>query len=408
MLREFTLEDRPDRLLCSLEVAEDTLHSLDLSPWYTPATRHRGWSRISSTLAICQMYDTELKIAELTVQRAAILTEFVRAPEAWEQNVDTMFKADDSDLTVADLGSQALIISAIRQNFPNDKFIGEESADLLRGDATLRERVWKYVESTRLEGDDEKLLGRPTSPEDMMDAIDLGGSGNGGSGRVWILDPIDGTKAYIDKGQYAVCLCLLEDSRMTVGALACPNLVLEPGVLVNDDTARSDSNGFLISVVRSQGVRIRPLATGGLRPHVPLPDLDRPDRTSQLRSIISLQSSTSDFEKRERVEGALGIETTTGDVFSAQMTYVAIALGGYSLMLRIPKKDTHRARVWDHAPGQLIFEEMGGKVTDLAGKDIEYGCGRGCDNNFGNVAAPAELHDEVLKAVEAITSRGGR
>jgi 3'(2'), 5'-bisphosphate nucleotidase len=351
------------------------------------------------------MFDEELKIAELTVQRAAVLTEFVRAPESWEQHVDTMFKADETDLTVADLGSQALIISAIRKSFPLDTFIGEESADMLRKDASLRERVWKFVERTRLECEDEMLLGRPSSPEEMMDIIDLGGDSRGQGGRVWVLDPIDGTRAYIQKGQYAVCLCLLVDSRMAVGALACPNLVLEPDVLVDDSTARTDANGYLISVVKSQGVTLRPLSAAGLQPHVELPKIDRPIRISQLKSVSSLQSSTADFAKRQSVERELGIEAGTGDIFSVQMTYVALALGGYSLMLRIPKRRTHRARVWDHAPGQLIFEEMGGKVTDLSGKDIDYGLGRGCDDNFGNVAAPAEFHDEVLSALRTVTSR---
>ncbi|KAF2433378.1 3',5'-bisphosphate nucleotidase [Tothia fuscella] len=352
------------------------------------------------------MFEHEIKIAELTVQRAAVLTELVRAPEAWSKDYDAMFKADDTDLTIADLGSQALIISAIRHNFPDDTFIGEESADLLREDERLRTRVWEYIEKTRLDDESEVFLGRPTSPDDMMDCVDLGGNGMGGSGRVWVLDPIDGTKAYIQAGQYAVCLCLIVDGKVSAGVLACPNLVLKPGVLVDDSTANPESSGYIISVIKSQGVRLRPLGKTILQAHVELPQLERPKTVSQLRSITSLQSSTSDFEKRQTVEAKLGITTQTGNVFSVQMAYVAIALGGYSLMLRIPKKETHRGRVWDHAPGQLIFEEMGGKVTDLRGSDIDFSLGRGCDNNWGNVAAPQELHEQVIERVKAVMQRG--
>ena len=39
-----------------------------------------------------------------------------------------------------------------------------------------------------------------------------------------MLDPLDGTVAFVSGGQYAVCLALLEDGEQKVGVIRCPNL----------------------------------------------------------------------------------------------------------------------------------------------------------------------------------------
>ena len=45
-----------------------------------------------------------------------------------------------------------------------------------------------------------------------------------GLGSFWVLDPIDGTKGFLRKEQYAICLCLVKDGTIMVSALGCPNL----------------------------------------------------------------------------------------------------------------------------------------------------------------------------------------
>jgi 3'(2'), 5'-bisphosphate nucleotidase len=61
-----------------------------------------------------------------------------------------------------------------------------------------------------------------------LDLIDSSSSSNTSAssknGRYWTIDPIDGTKGYLRKQQYAVCLALLEDNEVSVGVLGCPNL----------------------------------------------------------------------------------------------------------------------------------------------------------------------------------------
>ena len=43
--------------------------------------------------------------------------------------IDTVEKADRSPVTIADMGSQALITQALLNAFPGDPIVGEEDAD---------------------------------------------------------------------------------------------------------------------------------------------------------------------------------------------------------------------------------------------------------------------------------------
>lgn len=58
----------------------------------------------------------------------------------------------------------------------------------------------------------------------ILSAIDAGSDAGGASGRLWTIDPIDGTLGFLRKEQYAVCLALIVDGQVELGLLACPNL----------------------------------------------------------------------------------------------------------------------------------------------------------------------------------------
>lgn len=154
-------------------------------------------------------YDIEHRIAELAVQRAAILTQGV----FHEKAKGTLSKDDKSPVTIGDFGAQALIIHALQKNFPNDEIVGEEEASSLRDNPGLANQVWKLVQRTSLTDQKaEQELGGPIESEEaMLRVIDAGRSAGGAKGRIWALDPIDGTKGFLRGGQYAVCLALNED-----------------------------------------------------------------------------------------------------------------------------------------------------------------------------------------------------
>ena len=55
----------------------------------------------------------------------------------------------------------------------------------------------------------------------------------------------------------------------------------------------------------------------------------------------------------------------------------------------------------------LLYEETGGKITDVDGKDIDFTAGRKMTANYGFVAAPPDVHPVVLRAVhEALKATG--
>jgi 3'-phosphoadenosine 5'-phosphosulfate (PAPS) 3'-phosphatase len=66
---------------------------------------------------------------------------------------------------------------------------------------------------------------------------------------IWALDPIDGTKGFLRGGQYAVCLALMVDGMVAVGAMGCPNLPIDPA---NPDGMQ----GLLFSAVKGAGASV--------------------------------------------------------------------------------------------------------------------------------------------------------
>ncbi|TID27609.1 3'(2')/5'-bisphosphate nucleotidase [Venturia nashicola] len=349
-------------------------------------------------------YTRELKIAELTVQRAVLATKRVLGAD----RSSGMDKDDDTPVTIGDLAAQALIISALHHAFPEDTFLGEETAKMLRDDDVLAEKVWALVRTTHLdipENDrlEEDFLATPGSKEEMMDLIDLGmgeGFGKKKEGRIWVMDPIDGTLTFMRGQQYAVCLCLLEDGEQKVAVLGCPNLSLDH-LPITENTV-SKEGGYLVSANAGCGVTLRRISSGELQPAKRAVSRGVFKPLSQLGNIEALESKSMDHVKNKMVAAKLGISWPGVDIWSQQMKYVAMAVGGHDVMVRIPVNEGHRSALWDHAGGHLLAEEMGIKITDVEGKEIDFGEGRRFYKNRGNVAAPVALHAQVLKAVQEV------
>lgn len=340
-------------------------------------------------------FSRERLLAELTVQRASILTKKVLSAV----NKGELSKTDSSPVTIADFAAQTLIISAIHHAFPYDRFVGEEDADALRGNASLRERVWELVRSTHLDDEEsEAMLASPSSAEEMFEMIDLGGRGVGGrKGRVWMLDPVDGTATFLRGEQYAVSLALVEDGRELVGVIGCPNLSLETG-RVDEKSVDRKGLGLMLSAVRGEGAIIRPMGTGGLRPgRIIEKSRDGPADLRNLHFVDYTPSKLWSQEKVRRIAEKVGATYPGTEVWSSHMRYVALIVGGADIQVRIPLKKNVTTSVWDHAGSQLIFTEVGGKITDLDGKKIDFGAGRKLGNNWGIIAAREGIHSIILK-----------
>jgi 3'(2'), 5'-bisphosphate nucleotidase len=345
-------------------------------------------------------FSQERLIAELAVQRASALTK--RVFSAVSKGL--LSKTDSTPVTIADFAAQALLISAIHQAFPSDDFVGEEDAGALRQDEQLQQSVWELVSSTHLDdAESESMLASPASVQEMLDVIDLGGLGTGGrQGRVWMLDPVDGTATFLRGEQYAVALALLEDGEEKVGVLGCPNLNLKTG-RVHERSVDEEGHGLMLSAVRGKGTVMRPMGTGYLQPARKIESLkDGPVETKDLHFVGSTLSKSFWKEKIHELARKLGASWPGTDLWSSQMRYVALAVGGSDVLLRIPSKKSDRPYVWDHAGGHLIFSEVGGKITDLNGKAIDFGAGRALYQNWGLIAANEGIHCRILEVVAEI------
>ncbi|KAL2212575.1 carbohydrate phosphatase [Sarocladium strictum] len=348
-------------------------------------------------------YSRERDIAELAVLRACVLTKKVLS------TVDEISKSDLTPVTVADFAAQALLISAIEAAFPGHGVLGEEDATELRHDAKLREKVFGLVASVDLpttpNGEGPVSLASPATSEVMMDMIDRGGQGKGGrEGYYWIMDPVDGTKAFLEGHQYAVSLALMKDGKEVVGVMGCPNLKLQGG-RVSETTVDKEGLGVIITAVKGHGATIRSVsANGTLSPREVLKTLPSPKSINNLHFVGCTASKALRQDIPEALARKLGTSDPGTNVWSSHMRYASLILGGGDLQIRVPRKNVEpvAVRVWDHAGSQLIFTELGGKVTDLDGKEMDFGAGRSFFNNRGMVVAKKEIHAEILALVREL------
>jgi 3'(2'), 5'-bisphosphate nucleotidase len=350
-------------------------------------------------------YSKELEVAELAVQRAVLLTKKV----FHEKAKGTLSKDDKSPVTIGDFGAQALIIHAIKQNFPDDEVVGEEEASSLRDDHVLRDQIWSLVEGSRLtDASAEEIVGGTIpSVEAMLDAIDAGNSSGGSKGRIWALDPIDGTKGFLRGGQYAVCLALMVDGDVKVGVLGCPNLPVDDSAPLSIDAGMdqtdSEGKGVLFSAVAGHGATSRALGTGGLATsrHIHMKPVEDISQATFCESVEAGHSSHGD---QFAIATKLGI-TKQSVRMDSQAKYGSIARGAGDIYLRLPVRADYQEKIWDHAAGDLIVREAGGQVTDSLGKRLDFSKGRTLSENKGVVAAPAAVHGKVLNVVKEVLAK---
>lgn len=347
-------------------------------------------------------YQQERYIAELAVQRATLLTQKV----FHEKAKGTVSKDDKSPVTIGDFGAQALIIQAIRKNFPNDEVVAEEEASSLRADKALSAEIWRLTKDIKLEdAESDSLLGGPLPSEGaMLDIIDQGNSQGGAKGRIWALDPIDGTKGFLRGGQYAVCLGLMEDGDVKAGAIGCPNLPVDDAATlstgIGTDQDDGAGKGVLFSAIQGAGSRGRPLTNAALAESKPISMRPVPD-IAQATFCEGVEAAHSAQGDNAAVAQRLGISNPSVRLDS-QAKYCSIARGAGDIYLRLPVKKDYQEKIWDHAAGDLIVREAGGQVTDIYGNRLDFSKGRTLATNKGVVAAPKALQSQVINAVKVV------
>ncbi|KAI2615529.1 carbohydrate phosphatase [Hypoxylon sp. NC1633] len=354
-------------------------------------------------------YSKELQVAIGAIQSAAKLSQALISIE----DKGVIEKDDLSPVTVADFAIQALLTATVRQAFPEDKFVGEESAKKLRNDAMLLDRVWRLLQ--RLKEDEANSLCKlPGSPEQVCDLIDLCGAGEPGgpqAGRVWVFDPIDGTKTFVRREAYAINVALLKGSKQVLGVVGCPTLSMDARSPINNTSLDPTGRGCIVFAAKGYGTYIRPLAHSPSHPDVPPRKIEpHPEiQTSQgLRPVSCynmLDSGVDDVH--QLVMERLGIKTQGSDLLAWVLRWVTLGIGLADMTVWVYKKPSRAGKVWDHAGAMLLFEEIGGRITDINGKDIEL-VGRNLTANRGFVAAPKSMHATVLNTLQQVLKEEGR
>jgi 3'(2'), 5'-bisphosphate nucleotidase len=346
-------------------------------------------------------YAKELSISFGALRKAAQLSQSIISA----QDKGVIEKADLSPVTVADFAVQALLIATFKHSFPEDRFVGEEDASDLRGKQALLDRVWDLLQHVKGEG-----CVAPESKDHVCELIDQAGSSSPsgkGSGRTWIFDPIDGTKSYVRGGLYAINIALLVDGEQVLGSVGCPNMSMDASApLTNEDTDPS-GEGCIVFAVRGHGAHVRSMAAAV--GEVSARRLPRVADSGDIRfvSCVGIVDSALDGV-HQAVADRLGAAFPGCDLVPWVLRWATLALGLGNTTVWVYKRRDRYAKAWDHAGAMLLFEETGGKITDVLGRRIDLAAGRKMSANFGFVAAPAHLHARVLETVRQVLKEQGR
>lgn len=317
---------------------------------------------------------TEMTTALAAVRQAGLLCRAVQA----EIDPGALAKDDKSPVTVADFGSQALICRALGEVFPADPVIAEEDAAVLQepDNAVMLQRVVGHVQA-HLAGADANQV---------CDWIDRGGA-KSYSDRFWTLDPIDGTKGFLRGQQYAIALALIIGGNLELAVLGCPNL--------GPELAGERGDGTILATIRGQGTWQMPLVGEGRPQRVTVSGEQDPTRIRFCESVEAAHSAHGDSA---RLAAKLAISAEPARLDS-QAKYAVVARGEAEAYLRLPRDNTYREKIWDHAAGVLCLTEAGGHVTDVPGRELNFALGYRLEENLGVVVSNGRLHDTLIAAM---------
>jgi histidinol-phosphatase len=252
---------------------------------------------------------TELnELLEFAVDLARVAGEITL--RYFRKQPETSKKSDGSYVTIADREAESYLRKRIAERFPDDGILGEEEGEL-----------------------------------------------QGTSGRRWILDPIDGTFAFVHGVPlYGVLIAVEIDGELIVGVVNIPAL------------------GEIVSAAKGLGCFLNG-------------EPARVSNTAELKDALLLSTSFSECARygfgraAELLQATAKVSRTWGDCYG----YVLVATGRADVML------DPVMNLWDCAPLLPIMEEAGGTFTDWRGVRTAHG---------GNsIATNGALFDEVMSLI---------
>ncbi|KAG8385633.1 hypothetical protein BUALT_Bualt03G0065400 [Buddleja alternifolia] len=328
-------------------------------------------------------------------------------------------KIDQTPVTVADFGVQALVSLEMSKLFPSIPLVAEEDSAFVR-ENNLVDAVLEVVADKSTIGDEE------LSEDDVLRAIDRGGKDAYLFGQkpatYWILDPIDGTRGFVKGSEalYVVGLALVVEGEIVLGVMGCPNWQNE-----HSDIFTTGVQGDANTVSRSGMIMISHVGCGTwstrlcdlLISNTKMPYnwtrclVDALHQVHEARICIpesqtweslplSAQFNATTYANHVGEKEILLLPTCCGSLCK----YLMVASGRASVfILRARTKRT--IKVWDHAVGVICIHEAGGKVTDWEGSQLDFAADeierRLIFPSGGVLVANDSLHNQILEIISS-------
>ena len=244
----------------------------------------------------------------------------------------------DEPVTQADRTANELIVRGLREAFPEDGILAEESVDT------------------------DRRLGRE---------------------RVWMIDPIDGTKAFIaGSGDFAVQIGLAVEGRSALGILYAP------------------ATDVLYWAARGHGAWVlRPTSEAGATRKAERLSVTQEAELGRMRLA---ESRSHRGPRMESVVRALGVR--------AEIKCHSVGIKVGLLVERQADLYIHlspKTKQWDTCAPEAVLTEAGGRMTDLWGEPLRYNTADVLNRN-GLVASNGAAHDAVVARLVALLEEWGR
>ncbi len=233
-------------------------------------------------------------------------------------------KSDTSPLTAADLAAHHLIVAELARLTPEIPLLSEEST----GISYAERKGWQ---------------------------------------RYWLIDPLDGTKEFINRnGEFTVNIALIDDGRPVLGVVHVPvqQLTFAGALGLGAESRQGDQP--------AQSIQVRPLAPR-LAANQPVVVVgSRRHGTEQLDSCI------------ERIRARLGAVELTN--MGSSLKICLVAAGEADLYPRLGPTCE-----WDTAAAQAVLEAAGGILTDPELHPLRYNQKEALLNPFFYAIADASI-----------------
>lgn len=243
--------------------------------------------------------------------------------------------ADDfvEPVTIADREASRIIVDGLSEEFPDDGVLSEEEAD-----------------------DPELRLAR---------------------GRVWIIDPIDGTAGYIEHdGDFAVHIGLAQGGRPIAGVVYLPFHDSLSFAARGGGAFRMTPGGETVRM-RTSDKRDLANITMAVSRHHPSPRMSKIIKQFGEPNVVS--------------RGSVGLKVA---LITEQIADVYLSPGS-------------RTKLWDTCAPQIILEEAGGRFSDLFGMELRYDRAD-LQNRNGILATNGAVHDTVVDTLRPLLRQFGR